>query len=273
MKTLLLFLATTTTVFAQNCPEDHGKYGNGHSYQNIFCRIMVGGERNATGSNRKLTFSETGKIQVFSDVAGKGTGARVFYLFPKKSKNSIDRVDESGLSLMTASGVRFHFDKNGNMSSPDLKLRVSKEISTQNKGGIEIENYSGGIVVDIGYRAENAPDLNKNAVVTITDKNNKKCTMANSDIHRIKNYESELIYKTNESFHAFLSKKCPSLDISDLIKPMSQDLNLVKAPSKIGEAPSSHFPKIENDSKRDMKPRGDDLDSFIDNLDSKNIQK
>jgi hypothetical protein len=151
------------------------------------------------------------------------------------------------------SGVIFDFDKTGRVSSPDLKMKVSKEINSQNKSGIEIENFPKGLVVDLGYRMGASPINNKNAAVTITDKNNKKCSMVNSDLNKITKDDVELIYKTNEELHKFLAKKCPKLDISDLLKPMKQELDAVMATKKVGDAPKKVVDTKENDSKRDAK--------------------
>jgi hypothetical protein len=63
----------------------------------------------------------------------------------------------------------------GVMSSSDLKMVVSKDINSSNKGGVEIKNYPKGLVFDLGYRMGNTPVLNPDTVITVTDKNNKKC--------------------------------------------------------------------------------------------------
>ena len=277
MKALLFFIATTSTAFAQNCPEQIGKYGNGIQYQDMFCRIMVGADRKDSQSYRNLTFTDSGAIQVFSNFPGttnsNSTGARVFYLFPKRTKKAISSSEESGMSLTHSSGATFKFDKNGRVSSPDMAIKVANDINSQNKSGIEIESYSKGIVIDIGYRMGSTPLTKKDGVVTVTDKNKKKCTMINSDLHRFVGGEAELIYKNNDALHGFLSKKCPGLDLSDLIKPMAQDLKVVKAPAQLGQAPSKDFSGVENDSKRERKPQVDELDSLIKNLDSKSSQK
>lgn len=259
LKTLFVFSLITSSMsaVAANCPEATGKYGDGIQYQNMFCRIMVSADKTDSKSYRNVTFTDEGQIQVFSNFPGttnsNSTGARVYYLFPFKEKKSITEVNSQHLSVKHPSGVLFDFDKTGRLSSPDLKMKVSKEINSQNKGGVEIENFPKGLVVDLGYRMGASPINNKNAPVTITDKNNKKCAMINSDLSKINKDEVQLIYKTNEELHKFLAKKCPKLDISDLLKPMKQEMEAVMAAKKTGTAPKPAVDDKENDSKRDAK--------------------
>lgn len=259
LKALFTFSLITSSVgaMAANCPETTGKYGDGIQYQNMFCRIMVSADKVDSKSYRNVTFTDEGQIQVFSNFPGttnsNSTGARVYFLFPFKEKKSITEANAQGLTVKHPSGVMFNFDKTGRVSSPDLKMKVSKEINSQNKSGVEIENFSKGLVVDLGYRMGASPINNKNAAVTITDKNNKKCSMLNSDLNKITKDDVELIYKTNEELHKFLAKKCPKLDISDLLRPMKQELDAVMATKKVGDAPKKALDTKENDSKRDAK--------------------
>jgi hypothetical protein len=264
----LAILSTSSYLFAKDCPTTSGKYGDGIQYQDAFCRIFVTADKIDSTSNRNIIFTNEGLIQVFSNFPGttnsNSTGARVYYLFPFRTDKKINAIDASHLSVTHPSGVQFEFDKNGRLSSPDLKMKVSKEINSKNKSGIEIESYPKGIVIDLGYRMGNTPTLNKNAVVTITDKNQKKCVLANSEINKIDKDNAELIYKTNESLHKFLAKRCSQLDISDLLAPASDNLKVVSKPSRLGASPSIDRSGTTDDSKRSPKP--DSLDSLIQTL-------
>lgn len=246
----LCFIASTSVFFGKECPEEIGKYGNMKQYQNMFCRVMIAAERKDDKSYRNLTFTDEGLIQVFSNFPGttnsNSTGARVYYLFPFKTQKKINEANESGLKMTHTSGAKLNFDQNGKMSSPDLVMKVDSDVNSKNKSGIEIESFSKGLVVDLGYRMGNTPTLNKDAVATITDKNKKKCTMKNSDINKITKDEVQLIYKTNEALHGFLSKKCPGLDISDLMKPMEEDVKVVQKAKQIGQAPKADGNSVEN---------------------------
>lgn len=271
LKTLLTFSLITSTLssFAADCPTASGKYGDGIQYQNMFCRIMISADKTDAKSYRNFTFTDEGQIQVFSNFPGttnsNSTGARVYYLFPFKEKKDITEINTTHLTVKHPSGVVFDFDKTGRVSSPDLKMKVSKEINSQNKSGVEIESFQNGLVVDLGYRMGASPTNNKNAAVTITDKNNKKCSMQNSDLNKINKDEVQLIYKTNEELHKFLATKCPKLDISDLLKPMKKNLEDVMDAKKIGSAPKTIVDDKENDSKRDSKSV-DSYDSMEDLL-------
>lgn len=275
--TLLVF---SSVVSAKDCPEKFGRYGEGKTYQNMFCKIAVQADSSKPETNRSMTFTDEGLVQVFSNLAGStssSTGARVYYLFPLKNKQAVIEESADHLSVSHASGVEFDFDKTGNISSPQLKMKVSKTISHENKGGVEIESFPQGLVFDLGYRIGNTPTLNKNAVVTVTDKNNKKCTMLNNDFNKVEGYSVELRYKTNEELHKFLSKKCANLDLSDLLRPMKAKLQAVVKPSELGSAPKKNAEASQNDSQRLFKPNYDELDSLVNELnknkENKGIQK
>ncbi len=276
MKTLnFAFLAMTLfsfDAFSKECPVNTGKYGNNIQYQDMFCRILVNADKTSPDHYRNITINDDGMIQVFSNFPGttnsNSTGARVFYLFPMKTEKKM-KASSEGLNLTHPSGVVFDFDKNGKVSSSDIKMKVSSVIDSKNKSGIEIESFSKGLVVDLGYRMGATPLTNKNTPVVITDKNNKKCSMLNSDLNSITKDKVELVHKTNLALHKFLSKKCPGLDLSDLLTPLKEDLVKVTAPAVIGRAPATSDSKVVNDSKRMDKPQFDDMDSLLKNVESK----
>jgi hypothetical protein len=266
----ILFMSLSTGLWAEECPINTGKYGKGIQYQDMLCRIMISADRTDSKSNRSLTFNNEGAIQVFSNFPGttnsNSTGARVYYLFPFKTNKSISEVDENHLTVVHTSGAKLIFDNKGRVSSPDLKMRVSQEINSQNKSGIEIESFQNGLVVDLGYRMGSTPVLNKNAVVTITDKNKKKCTMVNSDINEINNDNVKLRFKTNQALHSFLSRKCPGLDLSDLLKPLNNDLKEMKTASNLGSAPKLDQDLKQIDSSRREVLKTDELDTLINTI-------
>jgi hypothetical protein len=255
---LYLLFQTSFNLYAENCPEKFGKYGNEKTYQNLACRIMVAADRTGSESYRNVTLSNEGAVQFFSNFPGttnsNSTGARVFYLFPNRNSNEITETTDEKLALIQSSAVRFFFDKEGHFSSPDLKMKVSKEINSKNNGGVEIQSFPNGIIIDIGYRAGNDPKLNKNASVTITDKNQKKCSLLNSEIHNISKYDATFIYKTNDSLYKFLVKRCPGLDLSDLLTPDRAVFE--KIPTSI-DAPKNEVPVSIVDESRDS-PKSSD---------------
>lgn len=256
-----------SNLYAKDCPVNSGTYGNGLGFQDIACKIMIGSDRNSSTSYRNFLFNDAGLIQIFSNFPGttnsNSTGARIYYLFPIKGKKEITSHDSNHLSITHPSGVQFNFDKSGRASSPDLKMKISSQVNSNNKSGVEIESYSKGIVVDIGYRMGNTPTLNKNATVTITDKGGRKCNFPNSEFHRINGDKAELIYKTNESLHKFLNKKCPALDISDLLSPVEKNLKTITKPSSLGTAPGKEMPPESNDSKREAKSTREKFDDLV----------
>ncbi len=260
LKTLLTFflLGSSQSIYADQCPESYGTYGDRIQYQNLFCKVMIKADKTDSKSYRNITFTDEGQIQVFSNFPGttnsNSTGARVYYLFPLTEKKSVLEANSKHLSMRHPSGVIFDFDAKGRLSSPDIKITMSKEINSKNKGGIEIEPFSKGLLIDLGYRMGASPVNSNNSVVTITDKNNIKCTMPNSEFNKIVSGEAELRYKSNSELHNFLAKKCPKLDISDLLKPLKNEIDTVISAKTIGAAPEAGSNDYENDTKRDPYP-------------------
>ena len=274
MKSTLFFYSSFIVMginlcYAKDCPTNFGKYGDNRSFQDVSCRLMVSSDRMDSTTYRNITFNNDGLIQVFSNFPGttnsNSTGARVFYLFPKRAQHFQYSASSDGLSFTHPSGAIFQFNKSGRITSKDMKVAVANDVNSKNNSGIEMSHYSSGIIIDIGYKMGNSPTLNKNGVVIISDKNNKKCTLKNTDIHKIKGSDFELIYKTNRDLHTFLAKVCSNLDLSDLIeKPI--DFKVVSKPRVLGEAPRKDLLQEVDDSKRSAKPQIDPLDSFIDSI-------
>ena len=267
----------TGLVYAKECPLESGKYGNGIQYQNISCRLFISADKTSADISRNVTVTDSGLIQIFSNFPGttnsNSTGARVYFLFPRRVEKTIE-PSANGLLLTHPSGAVIKFDSNGKMSSQDLKIKMSPEINSKNKTGVEIENYPKGLVFDLGYRMGNTPVLNKNAQVIITDKNNKKCQLINSDIHVIKKDEAILIHKTDKDMYLFLSKRCPQLDLNDLLLPQQIKIDALKSPGEALIAPKI-LPSInQNDSQRANKQKSDDeLGNFIKKVDSNTLGK
>ena len=273
MKNLIkasFFVLSSITCFNAyaDCPDAAGNYGNGLGYQDIACRLMIKADRTGPETNRNITLNNEGMIQVFSNFPGRtnsdSTGARVYYIFPTRQTKSIGAANATRLSVTHSSGVTLNFDRNGRVSSPDLEMRVSPEINSQNRGGVEITNYPHGILIDIGWRLGNTPTMNPAATVTVTDKNNRKCTFPNSEFHRrVGRYDAELIYKTNESLHAFLRGRCPLLNITDLASPAAANISRLNTVRTVGEAPSNNNNPQVNDSAKKPKQPSLNLDDLL----------
>ena len=199
LNTLFTFflLVSSQIIYAAQCPESFGTYGDRIQYQNLFCKIMIKADQTDSKSYRNTTFTDEGQI--------------------------------------------FDFDAKGRLSSPDIKITMSKEINSKNKGGIEIEPFSKGLLIDLGYRMGDSPINSNNSIVTITDKNNIKCTMPNCDFNKIVSDEAELRYKSNCKLHNLLAKKCPKLDISDLLKPLKNEIGTVLSAKTISSSSRCRF--------------------------------
>lgn len=254
---ILISLFFSHTSFARECPEDIGNYGNNIHFQDVSCISVINEKRVSEKVYRTISLNDEGVVQVMSSTKAAtlsaSMGFRVFYLFPLRAKRKIQSHDESHLQVIHPSGVQFNFDKFGNVSSPDLKMSVSSAINLQNKAGIEIESFPEGIVIDIGYRIGKSPSEYENKMVTITDKNQKKCSVNNNELFKKKKYDVEFIYKTNVEMYHFLEKRCKGLDLSDFLDIEKEKLKNLTRSSTLGSAPRKS-PKLNvDDSKRETK--------------------
>lgn len=216
-------MCISLNLYAQDCVDTNGTYGNNKSYQSLKCMDSIASYKIDDDTYRSVIFNKSGMLQVNNNVKAPtvslSLGARVFFLVPKRTENKILKADEDSLLVQTTSGAVIKFEKDGTMTSnsPDLKIKHSRVINNNNKGGIEIESYNKGLVIDLGWRLGNSPMLKPEQPVKITDKNGKICNLLNKDIIiQTAKYEAEPRFKTNDSLHAFLQKRCPDLDISDL---------------------------------------------------------
>jgi hypothetical protein len=278
IKSLIFFLFFTSLSKADDCAGEQGRYGNGLSWSNHVCKFLIS-TRVDSPPQKNFVFNDEGLVQVFSDFAKTdaqktNVGYRVYYIFPLQTKKQLTSKSSEQLDLTHTSGARFKFNKFGEISSPDLKLKYDSKIDPENKGGLEIESFPKGVVFDLGYRKNNSPKENPEGKIIVTDKNLKKCIIANSDFHIVTKYDSKPRYKTNEAIHTFLSNKCPNLDISDFLKPLKKDIEVVTRPSKLGTSPKKEEDISTNETPRSIsKEAMDELDSVIKKIEKSGIQK
>lgn len=264
----------TSALKAEECPMTSGVYGKNKAYQNYFCRFSINLDGAKDSSpNRKIIFNDKGQIQIAVNymVGGKDSdAARVFYIYPLVQKKKISTVSTDELVVEHASGAQFKINADGRMSSPNVKMSFSQEINGQNKSGVEINSYSNGLVVDFGYKTKKTPMQVANSPGTVTDKNNKKCYLINSDLHTIVKDDPIPRYKTNEALHGFFAKKCPGLDISDLLKPFKKDLDVVTKPSTVGAAPKVEEEiKISDESRKEKEVETvDEMEALVEEINS-----
>lgn len=88
-----------------------------------------------------------------------------------------------------------------------------------------------GLLFDLGYKNFGDPASFRNTNVKITDPSNNICNVKNSEINTINGSDDhKLKFRTNEKMKAFLSRRCPNLDLSSLstIKSSSSRTNAIK---------------------------------------------
>lgn len=284
MKTLIKILCvctlTISTVNAKLCEQNYGldgklipkKYGDNIQYLDLVCMYEITSTKINDEKNRKVLFTEDGQVQFISNFPGStlsnSSGSRIYYFFPTRNEQKILTADNNHLLVKHSSGFQINFDKNGNMTSPDLTMKISNDINSENKGGVEIATYSKGLVIDVGYSQGRSPLLDKQGIVTITDKHNKQCLVKNNEFHTIIKFKSVLTHPTNESMYHYLKEKCPELDLFDLMAPLSSEIKNLITPASFGGVPPPEQKAANNNNKREAKPL--DISSDVKNEQSTN---
>jgi hypothetical protein len=165
---------------------------------------------------RSYLFDEKGFFMVFNST-GRGpesetTGAREFYLFPRKkgldykiSGEQIDVLLPSGAVLKyNARTLRWIGAKGGT-------IQEAEEISHDNQGGVEIRLES-GVLLDFGFKLGGAPTGDRDGRAVFVDASGKRCEVKNSEVLKFSSSgESSLRFKTDREVQAFLKAKCPEL--------------------------------------------------------------
>lgn len=167
---------------------------------------------------RDYLLTSEGLFMVFNSYGpgneSETTGAREFYLFPRKSQSYSYKWNAGAreLEVTHVTGDKFVFDsKKARLKSiSNATVTVANEVVPSNGGGVEISKYQ-GLLLDGGFRVGAPPTANANGKSAFTDTNEKSCTVKNAEIF---NYTSDgdiLLKYDDKGLATFLKKRCPSL--------------------------------------------------------------
>jgi hypothetical protein len=188
------------------------------------CTVSVNPQDAENLIYRSFLWDETGLFMVFNSY-GSGpddtmTGARDFYLFPRKGLPAFREAQPGVIELRSASGEIFQFATQ-NEALTGLEggdVSVSSSIATSNAGGVEITQFQ-GVLLDCGFELGNQPETNMNGTSTFRDPQGNKCTVTNSEVFQMSGENPILKYSTDAALATFLKTRCPSLNVVDLANP------------------------------------------------------
>jgi hypothetical protein len=173
---------------------------------------------------RSFLWDQTGIFMVFNSY-GEGpdnttTGARDFYLFPRKGVPSFREAQKGVLEVRAASGAVFRLDTQ-TQELTGLEggaLTVDRALSPDNAGGVEIAGFQ-GLLLDCGFAMGAQPETRLNATSVFRDPENHRCEVKNSEIFSLSGGNPVIRYGTDAQLAAFLHVRCPDLHVVDLENP------------------------------------------------------
>ena len=220
----LVFGSSLTHAQQNNCVEDLLAYRNVqmHRFENPDtgkCYLSVRKKKPSEDMiYRSYLFTNKGMMMIFNSY-GTGpyevdTGAREFYFFPRRQNPEFKVISESDTVFITSANSEFAtFDpENGQLVGlSGLAYQIDPNITPANEGGLQVINYK-GIYLDVGYKTGESPSTDFNRSSRFVDRNNKVCTVKNSEIFIKVNGNVELKFQTDAEVSKFLKRKCSKFD-------------------------------------------------------------
>ncbi|KHD88815.1 MAG: hypothetical protein OM95_06730 [Bdellovibrio sp. ArHS] len=167
---------------------------------------------------RDYMFTQDSNFMVFNSF-GQGpnsedTGAREFYLFPRKDVIPQYKWNPESrqLEVFSVSGNVFYFDYETAdvVSITEATVKVASDISRTNRGGVEITHYK-GLLLDAGFTKGKAPTEVLSASSLLTDEKGNTCKIKNSEVFA-KTSEGDVYFKySDKNLANFLKNRCPQL--------------------------------------------------------------
>lgn len=165
---------------------------------------------------RDYLFTNEGQLMVFNSYGdgeiSKSTGARVYYLFPRKYDYPDVAFEENRdvtVRLISGHLVRYDATTMKIASVSGLQFTEDKRIRNDNKGGVELSPTQ-GLLLDIGFAIGKSPGDDPNQVVQFKDFKGNTCRVKNKDVFNYKT-EDPVFKFTDAELQVFLKKSCPKI--------------------------------------------------------------
>ncbi|MEN0057806.1 MAG: hypothetical protein AAGB31_03140 [Bdellovibrio sp.] len=147
------------------------------------------------------------------------TGAREFYMFPRKEKQFShtwnDETRELIITHVTGDVFTFDSQKAELKSIGQAQVKVADKVDPKNRGGVEISQYP-GLLLDGGFKLGSSPTGVSTAQSTMKDVLGNTCSVKNSELFRYPAGGDIIFRYTDKALGAFLKKRCPQLKASPL---------------------------------------------------------
>ena len=185
------------------------------------CAVMVKPSSTRQDKHRSYSVFSNGAFVVFNSTGSgsvsSSTGARAYFFFPRKERPSFEEMTTGEIAVRTVAGQIIRFSPvSGKISSmTGAAYSEDPSISLRNRGGVEIKSCD-CLWLDTGWQKGEVAYSNPSGSSTFRDRSGSACAVKNREIFDHAGGEAVLKYETSDRLQAFLSKRCPKLDISML---------------------------------------------------------
>ncbi|WP_374074622.1 hypothetical protein [Bdellovibrio bacteriovorus] len=164
---------------------------------------------------RDYALSTDGMFMVFNLYGSEGDfGVRDFFMFPRTT-NVVTyqwKEDTKELLITHATGDVFTFDATQAKlkSISGATIKVTDEVTRNNRGGVEIKSYS-GLLLDTGFTVNKDPTESRDTNSTIK-KSSATCSIKNRNLFQYMS-DGDIVfkYRNDKDFFSYLRSVCPGL--------------------------------------------------------------
>jgi hypothetical protein len=186
---------------------------------------------------RSVSLGYRGIVQIFNkyNVPGgtvsNSTGARTFFVFPRKQIPSFmpPLADDKGVKLLTSSGDLILVDPNPSKWNLPLKFMTSSDdpsfqvtessvMSKKNSGGVDISLTSEAdlLLLDTGFAMGGASFTNPNRSSVFYDWRGNHCVVSNRAIFNFSDSDADLKWSNDQELFKHVKVLCPNISFPDV---------------------------------------------------------
>lgn len=149
------------------------------------------------------------------------TGAQVFMVFPRRQAPKLTREADGSAVIEMVTGQKMRISaQTGRISSIDgMKIQETQAATMASHGGVKIQQISGMLVLDGGFRMGASPFAPSKAPreSTFRDEAGHACGVSNSELFTwTKMGDFVFKFASDSALGTFLKKRCPQLDLRAL---------------------------------------------------------
>lgn len=161
-----------------------------------------------------------GSIMVFNSYddtvdSTSGTGARVFYFFPRNQTPDITDVGDIVYMKSSTAGISlgFNYKTSAVAGFTGVTATIDPKVNPENKGGVEIKT-SPTLWLDLGFSQGHDPSTETTRTSVFHDIKGKTCGVKNSELFTYIADGDNYFKYDDAALKTFLKTRCPSLTVN-----------------------------------------------------------